>query len=80
MAHGCPVITAEIPVLTEVLGDAAAFFNPLEPESIISTLENVLASPSHQHQLREKGFEQIKKYSWDSMTDETISVYKSLIQ
>lgn len=78
MTYGCPVIAGRVPVIQEVLGDAAAYVEPREPEAIASVMESVLFDESLRLNLIEKGKNQVKKYSWRHMADETFAVYKKL--
>ena len=38
MKCGCPVLLSDIPVLSEVCGDAAIFFNPYHVEEMRDTI------------------------------------------
>jgi glycosyltransferase involved in cell wall biosynthesis len=78
MAYGCPVIASHVPVMREVLGDAAAYFEPRMPESIVSALETILFDETLRLDLIEKGKKQVRKYSWSKMAEEVLAVYKSL--
>lgn len=77
MAYGCPVIAGRVAVTREVLGDAAAYFEPRAPESIVSALESVLFDSTFSLELKERGKNQVKKYSWAKMADEIFEVYKN---
>jgi glycosyltransferase involved in cell wall biosynthesis len=78
MAYGCPVITANTSVMPEVLGEAAAYFNPCDPGSITTTLEAVLFNKGLRKEMAKKGSQQVKQYSWQKMSDEIYQVYKEL--
>lgn len=66
MACGCPVLTSDIPVLKEVCGDAAIYFNPYDINNINDTIIQYLNSNSNQKDImREKGFQVVKRFSWD---------------
>jgi glycosyltransferase involved in cell wall biosynthesis len=77
MSAGVPVAVSDIPSLREILGDAAAYFNPSSAQSLASVLSDLLVSSGKQTFLIQKGFAQIQKYSWQTMTHEIISLYKS---
>lgn len=74
MKHGLPVVASDIPVLHEVLGDAAVFFDPKSPTSL---KEKLAYTKAHLTTQRAKGYDQVKKYSWEKMARETIAVYES---
>lgn len=76
MASGLPVIASNIPVLQEVYGDAAYYFDPKDPKDIAAKIKKVLSSPKIRSGLVAKGNEQVKKYSWLQMAKETLEVYK----
>jgi glycosyltransferase involved in cell wall biosynthesis len=78
MAYGCPVLASAAGAIPEVLGEAAEYFDPLEPESIASSIESILYNTHLKQEMVKKGKHQIKKYSWKKMADETYQVYKEL--
>lgn len=65
MTCGCPVISSNSASLPEVCGDAALFFNPMDVEEIKQSMEKMIANSSLQEELRRKGYEQAKKFTWD---------------
>ncbi|MDQ1351874.1 MAG: hypothetical protein QG657_2180 [Acidobacteriota bacterium] len=77
MAHGCPVIAGNVAATREVLGDAAAYFDPVEPEVMASTMESVLFDETFRRELIERGKNQVNKYSWSRMAEEIYEVYKN---
>jgi glycosyltransferase involved in cell wall biosynthesis len=79
MAHGCPVIAGNATAIREVLADAAAYFEPGEPEVIASVMESVLFDESLRCELIEKGKSQVKKYSWARMADEFCELYRNTV-
>ena len=54
MAVGCPVVCSSIPVLKEVYGDAAAYFDPKDPKDVARGIESVVESSKLKQNLREK--------------------------
>lgn len=79
MAHGCPLISSNATCLPEVYGEAAIYFDPNNTEEMTEVITTVLRSRVTQEQLVAKGYEQIKKYSWKKMAQETLEVYKSAL-
>ena len=66
MACGCPVLVSDIPVEREVCGDAAQYFNPLEPTNILHTITQYLNDADViKEKMRQKGFENITRFSWE---------------
>lgn len=79
MACGCPVVCSDIPVLREIYGEAALYFDPLNPEEMAEKIWGVISDKKMRDALIEKGLEQVKKYSWQKMARETLEVYKQAI-
>ena len=66
MACGCPVLVSDIPVEREVCGDAALYFNPLDPNNILHTITQYLNNADViKEKMRQKGFENITRFSWE---------------
>lgn len=80
MACGCPVLASDIPVEREICADAAIYFNPLSTEDIRNAILNQLGSDeSSINELRQKGFRNIERFSWESSAETIIKlVEKSL--
>ena len=66
MTFGCPVVCANAASLPEVAGDAADLVDPLEEESIAEGIWRVLSDAAYAQELREKGYLQAKKYTWEA--------------
>ena len=79
MATGCPVVCSDIPVFKEVYGDAAVYFDPKKPKEIAGKIELIIKNEKLKIELQNKGFEQVKKYSWKKMAEQTLQVYKSIL-
>jgi len=76
MACGCPVITSNISSMPEVAGDAAILIDPYSTEQLAYEMERVISSESLRKELKEKGLEHCKKFSWDKTAEMTEEVYK----
>ena len=74
MHWGCPVVAADAASLPEVVGDAAALVDPLDPESIAEGLWRVLGDPEYARRLRDAGLRQAKKYTWDDSARRLLAV------
>lgn len=75
MACGTPVASSNTTSLPEVLGDAAIYFDPQNPEEMAEKIKLVLTDKKLYNELVKKGFKQIEKYSWEKMGRETMEVY-----
>ena len=80
MACGIPVVSSNTTSLPEILGEAAIYFNPHNPEEMAEKMKLVLTDKKLYNRLRENGFRQIRKYSWERMGEETMRVYKKNIE
>jgi glycosyltransferase involved in cell wall biosynthesis len=75
MACGCPVVSSNTSSLSEIAGRAAWLVKP-EVKDINQGLKKVISDISIQGTLKEKGLNQIKKFSWEKTATETLKVYK----
>lgn len=65
MSCGCPVLASDIPVIHEVCGDAALYFNPNDTDDMHNAIENYLALPPAERQkITEKGYKNCERFSW----------------
>ncbi len=78
MSAGLPVISSNASCLPEVYGNAAIYFDPNSVDDLVNALEKIISSSQLRQDLSKKGYAQSKKYSWKRLTQETISIYKSL--
>ena len=78
MAHNCALVSSNATCLPEVYGDAAHFFDPLSVDDMAQKIGEVLDDPQLRKDLIAKGQEQITKYSWRRMAEQTLAVYKGV--
>jgi len=76
---GCPVILSNCSSLPEIAEDAAIYFNPKDINSIIEVVTEVINNSRLRELLKEKGLEQLKKFSWEKTIQMTKKVYESII-
>lgn len=72
MARGVPVLCSDLPVLREVGGDAAVYFDPHDPSQIASTITQVLARPAQLASMAELGLKRSQEFSWDRTARQTL--------
>lgn len=65
MAAGCPVLALDTPVNREVSRDAARLL-PEDPQLWASELAEVLRIPAKAEEMRERGFANLRRFSWDN--------------
>jgi len=76
MSCGTPVITSNLSSLPEVAGDAALLVDPYKPEDIAEAMLKLWKSPALVADLRERGFVNARRFSWDQTARETLAVYR----
>ncbi len=79
MAAGCPVAVSDIPVLREVCGDAAAYFDPLKPEDIASQVVNVLQDKEFRSRLRRQGKIRARSLRWETCVSQTCALLAQML-
>lgn len=79
MSCGCPVVTTKMGSLSEVAGQAAYFVDPNDIDSIASGITRVMGNIDFREELSKKGLEQSKKFSWEKTAQDTIDVYKEIL-
>lgn len=79
MTFGCPVVCTKTSSLPEVVGDAAELVDPLDETSIAQGIWNVLSNPDRAEELRRRGYEQVKKYTWTASADKLTEICKSVL-
>ena len=77
MNSGLPVVCSDIPVLREVYGAAALYFDPKNESDIRQKIIEVAMDKGLRQKLISSGTEQVKKYSWQKMAQETLKMYES---
>ena len=78
MASGIPTVASSIPTLEEIYGEAALYFDPQNPYDIADKIKQIFAYPKLRSKLITAGSEQVKKYSWRKMAQQTLSIYQHL--
>jgi len=78
MAHGTPVVTSNVSALPETVGDAAVLVNPENVFDIARGIREVLLDDEFREQLRQKGFQQVRRFSWDVTAQRVLEVYREV--
>src|SRR5437016_1739241 len=76
MAHGTPVVTSNLSSLPEVVGNAAVLVNPENVFEIMRALHRVLLDQPLRERLKQRGYEQVTKFSWDAAARQILAVYE----
>jgi len=78
MAHGTPVVTSNVSSLPEVVGKAAVLVNPENVFEIMRALHRVLTDPALRERMKERGYEQAAKFSWETSVRRILEVYRQI--
>ncbi len=76
MATGVPVACSGATSLPEVVGDAAVLFDPGSTAEMAAAINRVLGSQQLACELREKGFERVRQFSWSSAAQQIMGIYE----
>ncbi|WP_345954534.1 glycosyltransferase family 1 protein [Mucilaginibacter sp. PAMB04168] len=78
-ANQCPVICSNSSCLPEIAGNAAIYFDPLQPADIEQAAAQVLGDENLQQQLKQRGNERLALFTFDACVQNTIKVYQSVL-
>lgn len=78
MAVGTLVVVSDIKVFREVYGEAPLYFKPDSPDDLAEKLNRFLKDKVGRESYVEKGYSQVKKYSWKKLAKRTLEVYNSV--
>jgi glycosyltransferase involved in cell wall biosynthesis len=77
-ASGCPVISSRTQALVEVGGDACIYFDPKDVDELVKKINDFVNNESLRKEYIKKGFERVKKFSWQKTATETLDVYATV--
>ena len=78
MAYGLPVVASNKTAIPEVCGDAAAYFDPEDPDSIAKTILNVLGDEKLRARMIKEGYKRNELYNWSDSAKTILSRIESL--
>jgi glycosyltransferase involved in cell wall biosynthesis len=78
MAHGTPVLTSNTSSVPEVVGNAAVLVNAENVFEIMRAMLRVLLDKPLRERLKQRGYEQVKKFSWDESARQILAVYSEV--
>jgi glycosyltransferase involved in cell wall biosynthesis len=70
------VVCADRGSLPEIAGDAALLVNPDDLDSLADAMERALDDEPLRAQMRERGFAQVARFSWEKTARQTLDIYK----
>ena len=78
MRCGTPVLTSHVSSMPEVAGEAALYVDPCSVEDISEKVLKLAYDDTLKARLREKGFIQASKFTWEKTARETLKVYEAV--
>jgi len=76
MENGLPVMAANNTVLPEIGGDAAIYFSPFNQDEMTNAIQTLIKNDSLRNELKIKGQERAKLFSWEKAGKEIESIFK----
>lgn len=80
MACGVPVIASNTSSMPEVSGGAAYLIDPYNSNELTQAIEEILSNQELRLKLREAGFKQAIKFSWQGMAEKVLDIYESVLE
>ena len=76
MARGIPVACSDIPVLREVAGENALFFDPRSPEDLAAAIDRLLGDGQLHETLAANGVAHARSFTWTRTAELTLRSYE----
>jgi glycosyltransferase involved in cell wall biosynthesis len=80
MTCGTPAITSNVSALPEVVGDAAILVDPNDIDGLTVAMWRVLTDGDLRANLIAKGLKRASLFSWQRAAQETLDVYRQLVE
>jgi len=80
MSCGTPVIISDRASLPEIAGDAALQFDAESSGELEKRIVDMLQNDELRGRLAEKGIERARQFSWRKMAEQTLNVYREVMQ
>lgn len=77
-ACNCPAVISNTSSLPEVGGNAVEYFNPKDIKSIESSVRRVVNDEVLRKEMRRKGKERLKMFSWEKSANKFVKIYESV--
>lgn len=78
MATGTPVVASNCSSIPEVAGDAAILVPPQDDQALANAIADVIKCQGTAEDLRSKGLQRARQFSWERAAAETLEVYRSV--
>lgn len=80
MLAGAPVVSSNDTCLPEIYGEAVIYFDPKDVDDMAVKIARVLDDENLCQKLVVKGKEQAAKYSWQRMAQQTLDIYRQVLE
>lgn len=78
MQCGTPVVAANRASIPEVVGDAGILFDPDRAGELTDILSSLVRDSADRGAMIQRGYERVRRFSWDETARQTIEVYSEL--
>lgn len=79
VACGAPILTSDIPVHREVLGEAGLLVDPQNTCAIGEAMVNLIRDQGLRDRLREGTFSLNEQYTWEKAAERTLALYRKIL-
>ncbi len=80
LACGVPVVASAAASLPEVVGDAGVLVEPRDPGALGGAIEQLLADPEREADLRRRAVKQAARFSWERAAAEMEEVFEEALE
>jgi glycosyltransferase involved in cell wall biosynthesis len=75
---GTPVVTSNVSSMPEVCGESAVLVDPMDSTEIAEATYKLISDESHKNDIIEKGYENVKRFSWEKCAREVANIMQIL--
>ncbi len=79
MASRTPCIVSDLKTLKETSSEAAIFVDPFDVEGFAKKMEELIGDKEKKERMINDGFVQSRNFSWNKCAEETLNVYKKVL-
>jgi glycosyltransferase involved in cell wall biosynthesis len=81
MACGAPVITSQIPAITETVGTTAArLVSPTDTQALARSIIELFENENERRHLSSNGLQRAAQFSWERTARLTLEIYTQLVR
>jgi glycosyltransferase involved in cell wall biosynthesis len=77
---GCPVLCSNRPALPEIAGEGALLFDLTDAKALAESIVKVVQDRAVSESLRERGYKNASRFSWDNAACEYELVFRRLLE